>query len=606
MMQRDEYLVKALDLNNDAEIWNVTVAHFSALGPLAANRRDPRVAESALTRLKDPIASTGGGAGRVGGGVHSGSALPPVGGAAAADFPRLEIYDEEPGLGHGRGCTWLVARHPATRLLLWRRRLTAQATSLYGVDGDAWTTLKVQEIPPPPQPSGEGGMPLVPAAGSYADGSYVDGSGGAELVVVGTLDDGEDKALTIIPLKGEDGGVVCPATSAAVGWCSGGGNELVSGEDRRPTVLGQSLVSADTRILRRDGGRGGGDGGSGGRLQVASVDGQFYVTSWLDRGGLPQVRRRGAAGVAAIAGSDGDGGNRFPHALGGVPARARPGREAASAIGAIGGGGDGGGSSSGGGDDGKVVLSLTWERLVMALTAVAVAMVAVAVAAYKYAAHVVWLRRETRGAIRRASSTLFGMPSAADLNALGGGDGGGGAGGNRRLDSPRAVLRRVSEGTEHDAEREREQRDSTAAAAPATGRTVSEPGRGGGNGGGAALRTPTESPRLSPLAAATSGSGASPMDSPLPPGMGSFGLGLPRVLSEPVFDASGSHEGGSAATSRIVARSLMNAMHPLLVRRQQGRSTPVAAGSSAAGAAAATAGATAVAVMRLTAGTVGA
>ncbi|CAM9392387.1 unnamed protein product, partial [Chrysoparadoxa australica] len=108
LLQRDEYVVRALSTDSNApvgigELWNVTVAHFTALdasGPLRAGLTRSKAQASALD-------------GSVGEASSDGAEL----------FP-LMFYDDQ---------MWIVAVNPADGDELWRKQTSSLATSLYGI-----------------------------------------------------------------------------------------------------------------------------------------------------------------------------------------------------------------------------------------------------------------------------------------------------------------------------------------------------------------------------------------------------------------------------------------------------------------------------------------
>lgn len=192
LLQRDEYVVRALDAATSEELWFVTVAHFSALD------LEGRGGPTALTRAKVAAADRAGYTRAVrarSGGDDGMKVLPPP------DLPALEGEDldgwdkngwassegregvddisgqESGGGGAGGGSggcgrrwqqmrrrgrfgekhadrfpyllyednTWVVAMDPMDGSVLWRREMPSLPVSLYGIRGREWVDI----MPPP-------------------------------------------------------------------------------------------------------------------------------------------------------------------------------------------------------------------------------------------------------------------------------------------------------------------------------------------------------------------------------------------------------------------------------------------------------------------------
>eukprot|EP00903_Cladosiphon_okamuranus_P016380 g15105.t1 len=214
LLQRDEYVVRALDAETSEELWFVTVAHFSALdlqgrgGTAALTRATVATAdregyaravrarsvssdylEGLVKALPPPLEEDAdfdgwnrgtGGVGGCDGSWSFGKDLkhkaPPGGGGQQARrrgrfgeehadrFPYL-LYEDN---------AFVVAMDPMDGSVLWRKEMPALAVSLYGIRGREWVDI----LPPPmsmlqPPP---GYYPSSPSATSLIPRTSFDGS----------------------------------------------------------------------------------------------------------------------------------------------------------------------------------------------------------------------------------------------------------------------------------------------------------------------------------------------------------------------------------------------------------------------------------------------
>ncbi|CAM9797859.1 unnamed protein product [Scytosiphon promiscuus] len=168
LLQRDEYVVRALDAETSEELWFVTVAHFSALD------LQGRGGATALTRAKVAARDREGYTRAVRARSASGDGDGPQEGVVKAlPLPSSEDWGRETGAGgdgtggggqqarrrgkfgeeHADRFPYLlyennahvVAIDPMDGSVLWRKEMPALAVSLYGIRGHEWVDI----LPPP-------------------------------------------------------------------------------------------------------------------------------------------------------------------------------------------------------------------------------------------------------------------------------------------------------------------------------------------------------------------------------------------------------------------------------------------------------------------------
>ncbi|CAM9793934.1 unnamed protein product, partial [Ectocarpus fasciculatus] len=257
LLQRDEYVVRALDAETSEELWYVTVAHFSALD------LQGRGGATALTRAKVAAADREGYTRVIR--ARSGSsssddddtvkALPlPIGGdddewdsssssssssswSSSKDWERDIPHGAESGGGkqtRRRGKfgeehadrfpyllyednAYVVAMDPMDGSVLWRKEMPALAVSLYGIRGREWVDI----LPPPmsmlrPPPGSYPGAAttattsLMPAASVVGGGGSDDWLAGEEVDWSHQQDEGRLLLLT----NGDDDDLTTAAATA--------------------------------------------------------------------------------------------------------------------------------------------------------------------------------------------------------------------------------------------------------------------------------------------------------------------------------------------------------------------------------------------------------
>ncbi len=125
LLQRNDYVVKALHTSSSTELWNVTVATFQAI-----TFRGPR--QELRKSNDDPTCSSGGPSMLVqldGDTTSGGKAV------LEHEFPHV-LYDKVNG-------QYIGAAHPQTGHLLWSRDMNSLVTSLFGVDKGNWVNLHI-------------------------------------------------------------------------------------------------------------------------------------------------------------------------------------------------------------------------------------------------------------------------------------------------------------------------------------------------------------------------------------------------------------------------------------------------------------------------------
>ncbi|CAM9938958.1 unnamed protein product, partial [Discosporangium mesarthrocarpum] len=192
LLQRDDYVVRALDTATSTELWNVTVGHFSALdlqgkgGASALTRSttsyakpQPDVEESYLTYggygARGALPGPGGERESMGSedqdqGTEDGDWWGGEGGsrtrrddAPVTRFPYL-LYEDN---------AWVVALNPWDGSVLWRVEMPALAVAMYGIQGQEWI-----DIMPPPMSMLRQSEVEMAAAATLPLVSRADGSGG--------------------------------------------------------------------------------------------------------------------------------------------------------------------------------------------------------------------------------------------------------------------------------------------------------------------------------------------------------------------------------------------------------------------------------------------
>eukprot|EP00752_Nemacystus_decipiens_P006212 g5604.t1 len=268
LLQRDEYVVRALDAETSEELWFVTVAHFSALdlqgrgGTAALTRATVAAAdregyaravrarsassdylEGLVKALPQPMEEEDGddpdgwesstSAGSGGGvswsfGKDMRQKMPPGGGQQARRRGRFgeEHVDRFPYLLYEDNA-FVVAMDPMDGSVLWRKEMPALAVSLYGIRGREWVDI----LPPPmsmlqappgyyPSPSATSLMPQTSfdgsssgsvgddwLAGEEIDWSHEDGDGARPLLLLtngNSGSGGEDSAASCSDRSGGD------------------------------------------------------------------------------------------------------------------------------------------------------------------------------------------------------------------------------------------------------------------------------------------------------------------------------------------------------------------------------------------------------------------
>lgn len=231
LLQRDEYVVRALDAVTSEELWFVTVAHFSALdlegkgGPTALTRAKVAAADRAgysravrarfgsednnddLVKLlpspdvllngEDDAWAFDGERGQWEGERGHGSARRDSGsgrgrgrGRERGPWNMQQILRNRFGKEHAdrfpyllyEGNAWVVAMDPMDGSVLWRREMLSLAVSLYGIRGREWVDIMpppmslLQSPPPALASAGTDLMAHVPVDGVGVNGEQVDWS----------------------------------------------------------------------------------------------------------------------------------------------------------------------------------------------------------------------------------------------------------------------------------------------------------------------------------------------------------------------------------------------------------------------------------------------
>ncbi len=124
ILQRNDYVVKALHTSSSSEMWHVTVSNFQSIdftGPSQGFRKfdNDSTSSSCSSVLVQP----------------DGSATTNEKAVLLYDFPHM-LYDE--ASGHK-----IAAFHPKTRRLMWSRDMNSLVTSLFGVARGKWVHLNL-------------------------------------------------------------------------------------------------------------------------------------------------------------------------------------------------------------------------------------------------------------------------------------------------------------------------------------------------------------------------------------------------------------------------------------------------------------------------------
>lgn len=316
LLQRDEYVVRALDAETSEELWFVTVAHFSALdlqgrgGTAALTRATVAAAdregyaravrarsassdylEGFVKALPPPAedeedgdsaewdSSSGSSGGGGGGGSWSfgkdlKQKIPPGGGQQARRRGRFgeEHADRFPYLLYEDNA-FVVAMDPMDGSVLWRKEMPALAVSLYGIRGREWVDI----LPPPmsmlqPPP---GYYPSTSATSLMPQTSFDGGSSGGSDSGSGDWLAGEE-----VDWSHQDGGGAGPLlllTNGNSERVSDSGGEASSCSDISGGGSGDDELGEDFSSCYSAGSSSGGGGSRAGYL-----DGEARGDDWCE------------------------------------------------------------------------------------------------------------------------------------------------------------------------------------------------------------------------------------------------------------------------------------------------------------------------------------